>query len=374
MRRTVLLLVLIPRMFAQHADLTELLRAAVEKQQRGDYASAIRDYRYILKMRPEMVEAKIDLGAALSDTGKYDEAIVLFKEALVSVPDKKPVQMNLALAYFRRGDMMHAREQLAEVHQKHPEDEKATRLLADLDLRTGKSAEAVALLEPLDADNKNNMEFQFAYGTALIASGRTKEGVLRVQKVAEIENRPDAYFLAGSTLLRLDEFEIAREDLERALRLDPKLPRILTLVGIARDKNGDAASAEPTLRDAVKDNPDDFDANLTLGAILSKRRAVAEAEHYLGHALELRPNDQTARYEWGMLKIASEQYGPAADVLAPLSREYPDWLAPHLALSTVYYKLHRPEDIERERRIVERITAEQQAKQPSPLDDSTHKP
>jgi Flp pilus assembly protein TadD len=359
MRPALLLLILGSYVYAQQSDPTQLLNTALQEQQRGDYPSAIRDYRHVLELRPDIVVAKVNLGAALSDTGKYEEAIALFQEALSSVPDKNPVRMNLALAYFRKGDLAPAHEQLAAVHQEDPRDQKATWLLANIDLRMGNAAEALTLLEPLDAANANNMEFQYSYGTALISAGREKEGVLRVQRVAEATSHANAYMLAGSTLLRMNQPAFARQDLERALQLDPKLPGILTLVGIAQDKTGDAAAAEPTLREALQVNPDDFDANLTLGAILYKRRALEEARRYLQRALKLRPKDQTARYEWAMLNIANGEYATAVDFLAQLSHDYPDWLEPHIALSTAYYKLHRVEDGERERKIVERLTEQQ---------------
>src|SRR5215471_4421259 len=180
MRPAILLLILGSYVYAQQSDPTQLLNTALQEQQRGDYTSAIRDYRHVLKLRPDIVVAKVNLGAALSDTGKYDEAIALFKEALSSVPDKNPVRMNLSLAYFRKGDLAPAHEQLATVHQEDPNDQKATWLLANIDLRMGNAAEALTLLEPLDAANANNMEFQYSYGTALISTGHEKEGVLRV--------------------------------------------------------------------------------------------------------------------------------------------------------------------------------------------------
>jgi Flp pilus assembly protein TadD len=43
-----------------------------------------------------------------------------------------------------------------------------------------------------------------------------------------------------------------------------------------------AAAAEPAFREAVKLNPDDFDANLYLGAILYKQRHLPEAKLDLG--------------------------------------------------------------------------------------------
>lgn len=237
-------------------------------------------------------------------------------------------------------------------------------LLSDTDVRLKKPEEALALLEPLSADNSGNLDFEYVYGSALIAAGRRRDGVPRVEKAAQGQNSADAYLLAGATRLQMNDFEPARRDLEEALRLNPKLPNIYTLVGEARDKTGDAQEAEPAFREALKIDPDDFEANLYLGAILYKRRAMDEAKTYLDHALALKPNDLMARYESAMLKSTSGEYEAAAQALEQVVKDNPEWLEPHVELASLYYRLHRPQDGARERQVVERLSAEQQSRGP----------
>ena len=117
-------------------------------------------------------------------------------------------------------------------------------------------------------------------------------------------------------------------------------------------------------REALKTNPDDFDANLYLGAILCKRRDLEEAQPYLERAIRLKPSSSMARYEMALLKSASEQYQAAAEDLEKVVKDDPEWLEPHVELASLYYRLHRPEDGLRERQIVERISAQQQKKGP----------
>src|SRR6476661_2182386 len=124
--RVVFLLLIVPLACAEEVSVDQLFNIAVQKQQNGQYSEAIRDYREILQRRPEMIEAKVNLGATLVDSGQYDEAIALYKAALPSVPDKKPVLMNIARAYYKKGDLGRAREQLEEVHQIYPEDQEVT--------------------------------------------------------------------------------------------------------------------------------------------------------------------------------------------------------------------------------------------------------
>jgi len=195
-------------------------------------------------------------------------------------------------------------------------------------------------------------------------AGHRRESVPRLEAAGQLGNSGDAYMLAGATLLDLDDYENARRDLERALDLNPKLPGIYTLVGMARDKTGDQKGAEPAFREGLKENRDDFKANLYLGVLLYRQRKVDEAKIYLDHAVELKPSDLMARYESATLKSSSGEYGAAARELESVVKDDPDWLEPHVELASVYYKLHRPDDGAKERQIVERLTAEQQAKGP----------
>jgi tetratricopeptide (TPR) repeat protein len=223
---------------------------------------------------------------------------------------------------------------------------------------------AVELLLPREAANAANLDLEYVLGSALVKAGQRGEGVERIEKVATGSNSADAYFLAGVTLLEMDEYERARRDLDAALNLDPKLPGIYTLAGTARDKTGDATAAEPAFRKALEVNPNDFDANLYLGAILYKRRQMDEAKTYLERALGLKPDSSMARYEYAMYKSKSGDYQAAAQDLEKLVRDDPKWLEPHVELASLYYRLHRPEDGAKERQVVDQITAEQQAQGP----------
>jgi Flp pilus assembly protein TadD len=371
MRSAVLFLALFPAILAtqilvaqdtDHPD--TLLRRAIEAQQHGDYAAAIAGYRKVIELRPNDAEARVNLGAALAHESKFDEAIEMYRSALPSLKNKNVVLMNLALAYYKKGDFEHAREEFTVLHDAQPNDVRAVILLGDSDLHLGRADDAVALLEPLENRFSSNMDFEYVLGRALITSGRRRDGVERIEKVAQAGPSADAYLFAGATLLDLNEFERARKNLEEALRLAPTIPGIDTQVGIARDKTGDTANAEAAFRKALESNPNDFQANLYLGAILYKRRDVAGAKRYLDRAIELKPKDSMARYESAMLKSTSGDYENAARELEQLTKDDPDWLEPHVELAALYYRLHRPEDGAKQRQIVDQITAKQQAQGP----------
>jgi len=364
MRLILFLALIVTFSSAQERDPDRLLSDAIQAQQRGDYQLAITEYRQLLALRPDNVEAKVNLGAALAHVGQFDEAIAIYQSTLPSLKDKSRVILNLGLAYYKKGDLANAREQFSTLHQSSPGNVQVAILLADTEIKLGDAESATGMLEPLEKANANNADFDYVLGLALIKSGHRRDGIPPMEKSAELAKSGDAYMLAGATLMDLNEFERARHDLEAALQLAPGLRGLHTLVGTARDKTGDQKEAEPAFRTAIKENPDDFEANLYLGALLYKRRQIEEATIYLDHAVKLKPADVMARYESAMLKSTAGDYEEAARELEGVVRDNPDWLEPHVELASLYYKLHRPGDGAKERATVDRLTAEQQAKGP----------
>ncbi len=341
-----------------------LFGQAVGEQQAGDYVAAIRDYRALLAQQPGMVDARINLGAALAHTGKFDEAIEQYTLALPTAADKNGVRLDLGLAYYKKGDYASASREFEQLRQQRPDDPQLAILLGDSEVKLGRAAEAAAMLTPLEAANQANTDFEYVLATAIIASGKRRDGVERLEKVADATRAADAYFLAGSTQMDLNEYEAARRDFDKALQIDPRLPRIYTLAGMARDKLGDPAAAGEMFRKALTADPNDFDANLYLGAILAKRREMDEAKRYLDRALQLNPASTMAQYEMATWKGATGKYQEAAAELESIISKDPDWLEPHIELAAIYYRLHRPSDGAKERVIVARLTAEQQSKGP----------
>jgi tetratricopeptide (TPR) repeat protein len=352
---------------AQQGQPDRLLSNAIGAQQRGDLPTAIREYEELLKLKPNMVEVRVNLGAALADSGRFDDAIAQYRLALPDVADKNPIRLNMGLAYYKKGDLESASREFEAVHKVRPEDAQVAILLGDSEVRLARGEEAVAMLSSMEAANAANPDFEYVLGTALLQAGKRREGAQTLSKLAEQTHSADAYLLAGSTFLDLNDFEHARTDLEAALRLKPDLPHIYTLTGMARDQTGDQAAAEPAFHEALRQDPTDFNANLYLGSILYKRRSMDEAKQYLDRALQLNPTSSMARYEVAMWNSTSGHYEEAVRGLEDVTRTDPNWLEPHVELANVYYRLHRPQEGSKEREIVTQLTAQQQSKGPGPV-------
>lgn len=294
-------------------------------------------------------------GIAAEARGDYDTAIAAFLSILSEHPDSLEARLNLGMAYFRKGDLSHARTELQIVHAARPGDLSAAKALASIYVKLDRYSEAVDLLLPFEQDHDRDTELEYVLAFALIQSGRAAEGVVKMENVARISHTAGPYVVAGSTRLNRNEFHEALADLEEAAKLNPSIQGLQTMLGQARFALGDTDGAISAYHAALRTDPQDFFANLYLGAIRLDQRNLQDARPLLELALELNPKFPLARLEVAKLDNLTGKYDEAIAILEPLAKDEPAWLDPHWLLVSLYYRQNRPNDAIRERAIVEKI-------------------
>jgi tetratricopeptide (TPR) repeat protein len=345
---------------AQGPDPQQLFQEASKAQQRGDAALAVRKYEELIRLHPEIIAARANLGIVLVSLGRYDEAIVQYRAALAEVPGNPDLRLNLALAYYKKGDLAGAAGQFISLHEDEPGNVRIATLLGQCYVGQGRDDDAISLLTPFERAQADNLDLEWALGSALIRAGRTEDGVARVEKVAEQGHSAPAYALAAQTYLKLGILDKARRNFDGALRLDAKLPGLYTLGGMIMEYSGDAQGAVGAYQKALEADPDDFEARLRLGGVLYDQRQLEAAKQNLDRALALDPTSRVARYELARVEGARGQLDVAVRELERIVRADPDWLPPHIELVALYYRLKRPEDGAREKKIVDRLRGEEQ--------------
>src|SRR6266481_7482628 len=101
MRRLFLVFALFARLAGAQPAEEKHLQEAIALHQSGNFDGAIREYREYLKVRPDSMPARSNLGAALARIGQYDQAIEEYKRALRVEPRNAAVLLNLGLTYYK---------------------------------------------------------------------------------------------------------------------------------------------------------------------------------------------------------------------------------------------------------------------------------
>lgn len=333
-------------------------------QQAGDLDGAIRAYREFLKLEPEQGLVHSNLGAVLARAGRYEEAVAEYRDALRFSPGNPSVSLNLALAYYKMGRIAQAAERLAAVHLAQPENTQATELLADCYLQLGKNKRVVELLQPVAAKSPESLDVAYLLGTALIRDNRVAEGQVLVDRILRVGDSAEARLLMGMTKMAALDFAGARGDLEKAVALNPKLPDVYSYYGFALMSTGDTSAAAAAYGKELENNPNDFNANLYMGVLEKQDEKFDPALKHFERALELRPGDAGVRYQIATADLAVGKIERARAELESILKESPQFTEAHVTLATIYYRLKRKEDGDRERVLVQKLNAAAQSKQP----------
>ena len=126
------------------------LRAGTTAQKHGDLKTAIDDFRKALTLEPNLLQARVNLGAALAAAGQMNAAIDEDSQVLLIAPQNEAVRMNLAMAYYRTGNLDQARVEFEKLHSLHPADLNTAILLGYTYNKLNRESDAAALLAPLE--------------------------------------------------------------------------------------------------------------------------------------------------------------------------------------------------------------------------------
>jgi tetratricopeptide (TPR) repeat protein len=340
---------------------------ATQLHQSGDLQGAVRAYVAILATHPARVDVRSNLGAAYSALGRYEDAIQEYKRALVIDSNNYAIRFNLALAYYKAAwfsDAATELEKFIAAVPDTPQTANARLVLADCQVRLGEYKKVIESLSPLADVDANNRTLAYLLGSALIGDGQLDKGQAIIDRLFRHEDSAEAHLLMASILLLADQAQSALKEAQRALELNPKLPSVQAWYGRVLMRLGDTEKAKVAFKTELASNANDFDSNLYLGVLLRQDKQLDEARGYLQRAIQLRPREQYARYHLAAVYAAAGKPGDALPLLEGVLKEHGDFVEARVLLASVYYRLNRKEDGDREKAIIQKSNAEQQAKPP----------
>jgi Tfp pilus assembly protein PilF len=160
------------------------------------------------------------------------------------------------------------------------------------------------------------------------------------------------------TQLKANDKKQAMDEVSRALQLNAGLPEAYSLRGRLAYLGSDMTGAESSFSEAVSLDPGNFDARLWLGTLQREQGRLKEADENLGTALKLRPQDVRARFQFAKLYSDKGDDVSSVKLLEALEKDSPEFIEVHRTLATIYFRLRRPEDGRRERKIAEQMDSD----------------
>jgi len=199
------------------------------------------------------VLSRLDLGLALGNKGRYDEAIAEFNKALALDSDvfatrvmRRDCYGDLGLAYIQKNEPGEAVRNYRKALEIGPEAAQCRYNLGYALLRDGKADDAIPELRRALELKPEYPEALLNLGGALRAKGRVDDAILQYRKALEAwPDYPEANYDLGNALLQKGEVKEAVQCFKKTLQASPEFaPALNNLAWVM------ATSSDGSLRDA----------------------------------------------------------------------------------------------------------------------------
>lgn len=196
------------------------LGVLAERERRPDLAS--RSYYEALRVDPGFAPSRANLAHLLYDGGLYEDALLQFKRLVEVAPDVIEARVGLAATLLRLERVTEASQVVATALRLAPDHPELAILCARLELRRGELDAAIARLTPLTSGRTDLSVHALAWlAAAELASNRPRQAVSAAERAIALA--PDdalASFALGVSLKKLGD-PAAERWLERARALSP---------------------------------------------------------------------------------------------------------------------------------------------------------
>ncbi len=221
------------------------LRGVIE-QKRGNVVQALDAYGTAVRLDPQDETYRADLGIALLECGKTEDAIKVFRAGLEQARDSWRMRLGLGSALYIAGRYEDAAAALLEAAQRRP------------------AAPVIYVLLAKAYESAPALQSQIA--TAI--ETRVRQG----------EKDASVYLAYGDLLYSRREFANARQAYEKALAADPKLAEAHLQLGMTLEAEGRPERALTEFEQAVKANPRLGTAHYRLGLAYQRLGRTREAQ------------------------------------------------------------------------------------------------
>jgi tetratricopeptide (TPR) repeat protein len=214
--------------------------------------------------------------------GDLDGALALCREIVRARPDMPAALLQMAILHRKRGDMAGAIDVLRRLIAIVPEDAGTASVLAQYLIDAGRAGEAVSLLRTYAKSADPGLDVLVAQGIALARLGRLEEAAAALERARHADpSNAMARVELGTVRLLAGQDALARSAFEDALRLDPGLALAHHSLGLLAAKEGREEEAMPHWRATLERDPGHVDALFRMGSALARRGRADEARPYL---------------------------------------------------------------------------------------------
>ena len=300
------------------------------------YTEALEAARLAAELDPELAQAYSALGWVYFYMAEYARARAALKTALELEPEYLPRLANLARLNGLTGRTEEAETGYSAALERAPDDAALAFLMTETYVSGERYADAQKQIERLTKLASGRPEPYVAKGELHMAQGDYEDAVADLKTA--LEKEPDSYqalVRLSDAYVILGECDLAAQQAERLMTLQPRMADGRGRLGLARLCDGDSDKALEQFRKAVDMEPYNSNARHFLGRTLSALERWDEATLELTRALRLSAEPAVVHVDLGEVLDAQEDTSGARAEYETVLRLDPENLEAHLDLAVL---------------------------------------
>ncbi len=257
----------------------------------GRWDEALISLRRALEIQPHNVEALVDAGDALRALGQAREAAGLYQRALELSPRLVEAHNNLGNSLLELGRHDGALACYRRALELKPHDEQILCNLGNAHRKLGQREEAVASYRQALTLNPGRVEALNGLGDVLRDLGQRREAVSLYARAVESDpKRAESHYNLANALFEMRRIDEAAAGYARALELEPRHAAAHLGLGVALRALHRHSDAEASCRAALAIDPNYVEALSLLGELQADLGRFAEAEQLFQRAIAINPD------------------------------------------------------------------------------------
>jgi tetratricopeptide (TPR) repeat protein len=313
---------------------------------------------------PEKTSAAPDFAHArkLMEQGKLDDAIAELLALEASNASTKGLDLELGVAYYKKSDFPKAIEYLTKASVEDPSSGEATQLLGLSYYLGGHPADAIPLLEKVQGwFPRANVDASYIVGICYIQKKDYPKAREAFARMFDVPPESAAAYLFTARMLLRQEFDpIAEEYGQKAVMLDPKLPRAHFLLGELYLYKSRIPEAIAEFQKELALNPADAPTYYKLADAYSRIQRFDDAERLLQRSIWLDATSTGPYILMGKVLEKKGEYELAVRALQRAATMDPNNPTTHHLLGQAYRDMGKKEEAENELKLAEQLQTRQQ--------------
>lgn len=211
----------------KNSEFYDLLGVALSRN-KGTASDAEAAFSKALELNPNNFDAVINLGETEAANGDIDKAVALFEQSVKDHPQQSPMYIFLGRLYEAKHDWKNAESTYQRALVVKPDDALAANNLANVLIAEGGNYDTALSLaqtarqglpdSPAVADTLGWIYYQKGAYTSAVSL--LQESV-KLREKDKLPDNADVHYHLGLAYAKTDQRRLAREQLERVLKIDP---------------------------------------------------------------------------------------------------------------------------------------------------------